>query len=285
MPKSSIFIVVAFLIIFDFIIWVEIFLGGPAKNAALYFLNVGQGDSELISFQNNIKILIDGGPGGAAAKEISSLVSPFRRYIDLIVLTHAETDHFGGLIDIMKRYKVGAFIYNGIAKNSNGFGDIQKLLEENKTQTIILSEGDKIKYLDNNFDILSPGLNMSSVATNENALVLKLNSKNFNALFTADIGEKTETDLIKKYGGYLRSDILKVGHHGSKFSSTQNFLALVAPKISIFEVGKNSYGHPNPGVVERLANLGSQIFRTDQNGTIKISVDLNKINIYDKINP
>ncbi len=184
----------------------------------------------------------------------------------------------------MKRYKVGAFIFNGATKDSNGFNDLGKIIKENKIKTIVLSEGDKIKYLENYFDVLSPSKDTASGATNEDGLVLKLNSQNLKALLTADIGEKTEKDLIRKYGDYLKADILKVAHHGSKFSSSENFLAMVLPKISVFEVGKNSYGHPNDGVIDRLKNLGSKIFRTDENGTIKISVDSGKINIYGKIN-
>ncbi len=284
MPKNYIFIIILFLIVFDFFIWTEIFFGGPSKNTELYFLNVGQGDGELVIWPNNVKTLIDAGPTNKAAEEFSSLFSPFNRYIDLIILTHPELDHFGGLIGIMKRYKVGAFIFNGATKDSNGFNDLGKIIKENKIKTIVLSEGDKIKYLENYFDVLSPSKDTASGATNEDGLVLKLNSQNLKALLTADIGEKTEKDLIRKYGDYLKADILKVAHHGSKFSSSENFLAMVLPKISVFEVGKNSYGHPNDGVIDRLKNLGSKIFRTDENGTIKISVDSGKINIYGKIN-
>jgi len=249
MPKSLIFIVISSLIAFDIFIWLQIFSGGPAKNTQLYFLDVGQGDSELIVFQNNVKALIDGGPVNKAAAELSQIVSPFSRYIDIAVLTHPETDHFGGLIDILKRYKVGVFIFNGETKNSNGFNDLEKILKENNAKVVALSEGDKIKYLENRFEALSPGASQNSTATNEKGLVLKLFSQDFTALFTADIGEKAEAELVKKYGDYLKADILKVGHHGSKFSSTENFLAMVLPKISIFEVGKNSYGHPNENVL------------------------------------
>ncbi|OGM89646.1 hypothetical protein A3J77_01650 [Candidatus Wolfebacteria bacterium RBG_13_41_7] len=282
MSKNYIFIIILFLIVFDFFIWAEISFGGPNENTELYFLNVGQGDGELVVWPNNVKTLIDAGPANKAAAEFSYLFSPFNHYIDLVILTHPELDHFGGLINIMKRYKVGAFIFNGETKDSNGFSDLEKIIQENKIKIIVISEGDKIKYLENYFDVLSPPKDLSSMATNESGLVLKLTSRNIKALFTADIGEKTEKDLIRKYGDYLKADILKVAHHGSKFSSSENFLAMVSPKISIFEVGKNSYGHPNAGVIERLKNIGSKIFRTDQNGTIKISADLEKINIYTK---
>ncbi len=283
MPKKYIFIIILFLVIFDFFIWGEIFFGGPNKNTELYFLNVGQGDSELIVFQNGVKILIDGGPTNKVSTELSSLISPFNHYIDIIILTHPESDHFSGLIDTVKRYKVGAFIFNGENKNSNNFDDLKKVLEKNSTKIITIAEGDKIKYLENRFETLSPNINSNLTSTNENSLVLKLISQNLKALFTADIGEKTEKYLIQKYGDYLQADILKVGHHGSKFSSSENFLAMVLPKISVFEVGKNSYGHPNEGVIERLKNLGSKILRTDQNGTIKIFVDSRKLNVYNKI--
>lgn len=280
MSKKYIFIIVFFLFIFDFFIWNEIIFATPNENTELYFLNVGQGDSELIVFQNNIKILIDGGPTNKATAELSSIISPFNRYIDLLILTHPESDHFNGLIDIIKRYKIGVFIFNGETKSSNGFNDLENIIQKNKIKTIVLSEGDKIKYLENYFDVLSPSKNLISGATNENSLVLKLSSQNLKVLFTADIGEKVENKLIQKYGNYLKTDILKVAHHGSKYSSSKNFLTLVLPKISIFEVGKNSYGHPSDSIIKQLKNLGSEILRTDQNGTIKISADLEKLNIY-----
>ena len=104
--------------------------------------------------------------------------------------------------------------------------------------------------------------------------------KAIKVLFTGDIGEKVEKYLTNNFD--ITADILKVPHHGSKYSSSEEFLAAARPKISSIEVGKNSYGHPTDEVLNKLASIGSQIFRTDQNGTIKIVISENEINIFKK---
>lgn len=268
-----------FLICFIAIIWREIIFSKSVKNAEIYFLNVGQGDSELIVLPNNVKILIDGGPGDKVLNELSQNLSFFDRYIDLVILSHPETDHFSGLIGVLKNYKVGAFIYNGRAGVSKSFSGLKNVIEENKIPTVVLAESDKIKYLDNKFKILSPGKKLlSGKDTNDSSLVIRFENKNISALFTGDIGKNAENYIFQKYD--LKSDILKIPHHGSKYSSADEFIKEVNPKISVIEVGKNSYGHPTPIVISRLKEINSQIFRTDLSGTIKIVLEASKLNIF-----
>lgn len=272
-----------FLIIFNFFVWSQIILGSSKKNNDLevYFLDVGQGDSELVNLSNDVQILIDGGPDNKILKELSSILPPTDRYIDLIVLSHPQYDHFAGLIEILKRYEVGAFIYNGREGTIKAFNELKKIIEENKIPTVILTQGNKIKYQENQFDVLSPSKNfISSKELNDTTLALKLTGKNSKILFTGDIGFKVEDYLTRNFD--IDSDVLKVGHHGSKYSSGQKFLEAVSPKISIIEVGKNSYGHPTLQTLNGLASIGSQIFRTDKNGTIKLVINENRINIFKK---
>jgi competence protein ComEC len=131
---------------------------------------------------------------------------------------------------------------------------------------VTLVAGDKIIYGESETDVLSP-VSGVKVDINEDALVLALQSGDTKTLFTSDVGAKTETSILNSYAGPI--DILKVGHHGSKFSSSANFLNILRPKVAVIEVGKNSYGHPTPEVLNRLADIGAQIFRTDQDGLIK----------------
>ena len=276
---SWIILSVLFLVIFDVFVWGQIVFGSPNENLEAYFLDVGQGDSELIVLPGNIKILIDGGPNNKILKELSSVLKPTDRYIDLVILSHPELDHFSGLIDVLRRYKVGVFISNGRRGNAPAFQDLEKTIKENKIAAVVLAENDKIKYLKNRFDILSPSKNLlQSAELNDTTIVMKLENEEVKILFTGDISKNIEDFLIKNRD--LSADVLKVSHHGSKFSTGREFLAEAAPKISVIEVGKNSYGHPTAETLNGLALIGAQIFRTDKNGTIKLIIDNQQISIF-----
>ena len=300
--RNHLILFVIFLIIFDFFVWSQIVSGVSEQNNDLeiYFLDVGQGDSELINLPNDVQILMDGGPDNKILGELSSILPPTDRYIDLVVLSHPQYDHFAGLIEVLKRYEIGAFIYNGREGTAKAFEDLKRTIEKNKIPTIILTQGDKIKYQNNLLDILSPTANLlKSKELNDTSLVISLAielvNKNFSKLhhiddrqrnvitkilFTGDIGFKVENYLTENFD--INSDILKVGHHGSKYSSGKKFLEAVNPKIVVIEVGKNTYGHPTSQTLNGLASIGSQIFRTDQNGTIKLVINGEKINIFKK---
>jgi len=283
--RNHLILFLIFLAVFDFLVWKSIFLNKPNSDTELYFLDVGQGDSELVILPGGVKILIDAGPNNKIVSELESVLRSTDRYIDLLVLSHPETDHFNGFIDVLKRYQVGAFIYNGRAGATQSWKELAKIVEENKVPVFVLGQGDKIKNQDDFFEILSPNADfLRSKKLNDTSLVVKFvnNDKQtqIKALFTGDIGEKNEKYLINNFD--IRADILKVGHHGSKYSSGDYFLKAVNPKISAIEVGKNSYGHPTKEVLERLASVGSQIFRTDQNSIIKLAIKGNEINIFKK---
>jgi len=283
--RNHLILFLIFLAVFDFLVWKSIFLNKPNSDTELYFLDVGQGDSELVILPGGVKILIDAGPNNKIVSELESVLRSTDRYIDLLVLSHPETDHFNGFIDVLKRYQVGAFIYNGRAGSAQSWKELAKIVEENKIPVFVLGQRDKIKNQDDFFEILSPNADfLRSKKLNDTSLVVKFvnNDKQtqIKALFTGDIGEKNEKYLINNFD--IRADILKVGHHGSKYSSGDYFLKAVNPKISAIEVGKNSYGHPTKEVLERLASVGSQIFRTDQNSIIKLAIKGNEINIFKK---
>lgn len=279
--KNWIILLVAFLIIFDVFVWGQIIFGGPNESLEIYFLNVGQGDSQMMILPGNVKILIDGGPNNKILKELSLILEPTDRYIDLVILSHPEIDHFNGLTDVLKRYQVGAFISNGQKGTAQSFKDLKKTIQENKIKTVVLGEGDKIRYQDNNFEILSPSENLLlRNKFNDAALVMKLTSKGSKILFTGDISSLVENYLLQKYD--LEIDILKVAHHGSKFSSGEKFLINASPKIAVIGVGKNSYGHPTKEVLNKLALVGAQIFRTDNDGMIKLIINSSRISIFKK---
>lgn len=273
-------LVLGFLAAVDVFVWYLILFSAatPQGGAALYFLNVGQGDASLAILPGGIKALIDAGPANSLAKKNLEEILPVNdRYIDLVLISHPQIDHMGGLIDILKNYKIGAIITNGGNSDSAVWQELLKVIQEKKIPQIVLAADDKIKSKDFEFDILSPSSDLSA-SVNEFGLVELLNINGVKSLFTADIGAKTERYLANKYN--LDVDILKVSHHGSKYSSDADFLKSVTPSISVIEVGKNSYGHPTPEVLGRLKEIGSRIFRTDKDGLIKIEINEGRLKIY-----
>lgn len=250
---------------------------------ALYVLDVGQGDSQLVVLAPKdggpaIKILIDGGKNKTVLNALDgALGSANDGYLDLVILTHTDLDHLGGLIEVALRYDIGAFISNGREGASEASLVLEKTLAKRGVPTIALYQGDAIRYGDDRLAILAPDLvQAGGVGTNEAGLVAMLTVRTsagaISALFTADIGFATENMLLEK-GYALSADILKVGHHGSAYSSGENFIAAVRPTVSIIGVGKNSYGHPAPRVLETLQLAGSGVYRTDENGTVRIPLD------------
>lgn len=264
----------------NFFIWQAILFGGGSNNLELYFLDVGQGDGQLINFPGGTQILIDGGRDTKVLGELAKALPASDRYIDLVILTHPELDHFGGLIDVLKTYGIGTMITNGREGAAEAHRDLLKVVEERKIPVVNLMEGDGIRYGEHRIYVLAPNAkNLAGKDSNNSGLVLLLKSGELKALYTGDIGFGVERELAKKYN--LSAQVLKVGHHGSKYASSPEFLKNVSPKISVIGVGKNKYGHPTKETLNRLADIGSKIFRTDLNGTIKMIFDGSNLRIYD----
>lgn len=267
--------------------WFAILYPASVTETQLYFLDVGQGDSSLAILPasadsgqaGGVKLLIDGGPmNGRAQQQLEKILSLQDRYIDLIMVSHPQLDHFGGLLDVMRNYRVGAVLMSGFGAENQFWKEFEKLRIENKIPKVVLAEGDKIIYENSQFEILSPSVSASGKIVNDIGLAGILQSNGIKAFFGADLGAKMEKELAEKYD--LNVDILKVSHHGSKYSSDAGFLKEASPLFSIIEVGKNSYGHPTKEALAKLRDAGSKIFRTDLNGLIKLVVDDGGLKIY-----
>ena len=255
------------------------------NNLQIYFIDVGQGDSTLIVTPQRKTILIDG--GGSTEEDVGKdillpyLLSRRVKKIDYIICSHFDTDHVGGILYLLKEIKVNKVIIGEQFEKNENYEEFKRIVKSKKIYVKIVKEGEKIN-IENNlyFDILWPSSTekVSKNTINNNALVCKLNYKEFTMLFTGDIEEETEKILVSKYQNtnVLKSTILKVGHHGSKTSSTNAFIQAVNPQIALIGVGKNnSFGHPNKEVIERIQKLGTKIYRTDEMGEIMIQVSKN----------
>ncbi len=252
----------------------------PTYNLNVNFYNVGQGDSTFIqTFQGN-QILVDGGPGNTVLNELSHDMPFFDRTIELMIVSHPHEDHVSGLIEVLKRYKVEKILLPDVEFKSDTFEEFLRLSDEKQIEKIYGFEGKRI-YLDDAtvFDIYYPppghfiadnnysGFKENKRNPNDVSIVGKLSFGKTKILFTGDAGEEIEKLILPKYN--LDSDILKVGHQGSKYSSSTELLQEVTPEYSVIMVGKNSYGHPTPEAMERIKTIGSKIFRTDLNQTVR----------------
>ena len=266
--KRIIFLTVIVLLLANFYLWQEVLAVGVVPEPAVYFLDVGQGDSQLVVL-GEVKVLIDGGEDQKVLGELESILSDTDKYIDLVILSHANIDHYGGLLEAAKRYQIGAFVFNGKGNSNISFAELRNILKENEVPEVVLVAGDRISYQGYYFSVLSPNADEVKVINdNEASLVVLLTAGSKKVLFTGDIGKAMERQLVKD--NQLRADILKIAHHGSRNSSSREFITEVNPKISVIEVGRNSYGHPSGEVIKLLAAVGSTIYRTDKDGTVRI---------------
>ena len=253
-----------------------------SNNLKIHFIDVGQGDSTLITTPNGKNILIDGG-GDDNYDVGKNILLPYLldrgiTKIDCMIISHFDKDHVGGLLIILEEIKVDKVIIGKQYQNSEQYEKFLQIIKNKRIQVKQVLKGDKINIeKDVKINILFPEKELIiENSLNNNSLVFKLEYKEFSALFTGDIEKIAEEKLIKLYkkNNILKSDILKVAHHGAKTSTTQKFLDAVLPQISVISVGKNNlYGHPSIDTIKRLEDLNIEIYRTDKCGEITIIID------------
>ena len=275
----KVMVIGATLILFDSAFIIRIAGGGASAYSGVYFLNVGQGDSELIVFPDGVKFLVDGGPvQGSAYEAVGNILPSEDRYIDLVMMSHPQIDHYGGLTDIVRRYRVGAFVSNGEVSESDSFTALEGELIAQNISRVVLRAGDVIRHGEDFFTVLSPARAGEGATANDDALVGDLSFSGAHLFFAADADGSVEEEVLRKWNSQI--DVLKVAHHGSRYGSTATFLTATRPRVAVIEVGRNSYGHPAPETLARLADAGARIFRTDQEGTILVRFESGVIKIF-----
>lgn len=273
------------LLLLNFFCWKEVFALSENNFIKVSFLDVGQGDSIFIETPQKHQILIDGGPTSAVLQKLSERMPFWDKTIDLLILTHPESDHMQGLIDVLQRYEADYVLWSGVARNTPEYQKWASVLDlkQNTTKIIIANAGIRIKAGNASagwrIDILYPFENLIGKelknTSNDAGVVSKLIYGKNSFLFTGDISSKLEKELTN-----AKSDVLKVAHHGSKYSSSDLFLAAVSPKIAVISVGaKNTYGHPTPEVLQRLSNYDIKVLRTDKAGDVEMISDGESIKI------
>lgn len=260
------------LILINFIIYIF-----PQK-LRIFFIDVGQGDSTLIITPDKKTVLIDG--GGSDSFDVGEKVLlPYlldRRIlkIDYVLISHFDTDHATGVAQILGKIDVSSIILTRQLEENDIYRHILSIAKEKKIKLIYVKEGDVLKIGGIKISIIHPENKlMINNPMNNNSIVCKVEYNSFSMLLTGDIEMEAE-ELILRKNINLKADVLKVAHHGSKTSTTGEFLKAINPKVALIGVGKNNnFGHPSNEVIQRLKENGTRIYRTDENGEISITVN------------
>ena len=236
------------------------------------FFDVGQGDSAFIETAG-YQILVDGGPDQSVLEKLSREIPFWDRDIDLVILTHPENDHMAGLLEVLERYKVENILWTGVVRDTAVFREWEELIKKEGARIVVAQSLLRIDLNDSYIDILYPFKDLAgkeSKDSNDTSIVARLVFGGTSFLFTGDIDKSVEKDIAER-NAELKTGVLKVAHHGSKTSTSGEFLDRVLPEYAVISVGKdNKYGHPTKEVLDILSKYGIMIFRTDEVGDIKI---------------
>ncbi len=247
--------------------------GKSKNNLAVHFIDVGQGDSILIILPDGKNVLLDTGGPSAGPHIVKYLQDHGIKQINHLISTHPHDDHIGGIFSIASEFEIDNFYDNGFSNFTSPFyAEYLKLVRSNKTKYNIIQAGDSFTLGNVRIEILNP-LPPPTGSLNEDSVVIKLVFGLINILLSGDLGIPGENRLIKA-GTDLKSQVLKVGHHGDRRSNSENFLQAIRPEAAIISVGSiNEYDHPYKEVLDRLRKNGTSIYRTDHNGNIVLKTD------------
>jgi len=272
-----------FLLFINIILWIIVFDFSRDNGLQVNFFDVGQGDSIFIETPEGHQILIDGGPDITILEKLGEEMPFWDRVIDLVILTHPEYDHMSGLLEVLENYRIENILWTGVLRDTAEFSEWEKLIGEEGSQIIIAKAGEKIVLGDPEkeyLEILFPFESLEGkevLDANNTSIVSKLVSGDISFLFLGDAYKSVEKELMER-GVDINAEVLKVSHHGSKTSSLAEFIEKVSPEYAVIQCGKdNTYGHPSPETLEVLGNYGIDIFRTDLQGDIKLTVKNNKL--------
>jgi competence protein ComEC len=247
------------------------------------FVAVGQGDAALVTSPTGKTVLIDGGPREAGPALLALLRARHAEAIDLVLLTHRHEDHLGGLVEVIRAVPVRMFMDAPFPHDSEVY---QRLLETLAARHVAVRAAQRGRTIDvgggATITLLGPPdppISHSRSDVNANSVVVRLDYRNVGVLFAADAEPQTERWLLAS-SARLPAQVLKVAHHGGRYSSTARFLRAVAPQAAVISVGAvNGYGHPTPEAISRLERQRSRIYRTDQDGTVTLETDGARIQV------
>lgn len=259
--------VIVFLVSVNIFVWRA---DAEEKLLTVAFLDIGQGDAIYIETPSGNQMLIDGGRGKQVLRELGNIMPVADHSIDIVLATHPDADHIGGLPEVFERYDVGMFIEPGVIGDTNVAALLQERVKEEGLTPTLARRGMVIR-LDPEvyFLILFPDRDVSHVDSNDGSIVGKLIYGDSSFLLTGDAPKGVELHLVSLDGNNLESDVFKAGHHGSRTSSSATFVEAVSPQYAIISAGKdNQYGHPHKEVIDLFNSLNIEVLATFEEGTI-----------------
>lgn len=249
------------------------FGGGAEAPLAIHMIDVGKADALVIVCEGHVAVL-DAGTADEGAAVVDYMVRNQLNTPELVIASHADADHTGGIPAVLTELGAEVFIRSELF--SDKYGKIDSIIEETGTALRVVKPGDSITLGGARITVLGPLQDYTE--TNDSSLVLRLEYDGFTALFCGDIEVNAEEDLLSS-GEPLTADLLKVAHHGSKTSSSQRFLEAVSPKYALVSVGKDSNDLPDPEPMQRLEAICPYVFRTDTDGSVIVTVEDGQVTV------
>ncbi len=265
----------------------------PDNNLHLIACNVGQGDATLLIYKKN-QILVDGGPDTKVLSCLGKYLPFWDRELELVILTHPDLDHFGGLPEVFKRYKVINYLYNPVTISKQEYGVLENTVGREGVRGLYPHQGQRLRVGMIQLDTLAPAEQLSDVSyqitdekiltdaeTNDYSIVSLVRFGKFIGLLTGDMTSHMSDELSSQWvSGSV--NYIKIPHHGSKNGTTINLLMKVMPEFAVISVGKNNYGHPAEEILGMLDRLKIKYLRTDKSGDIEVITDGEKIRVVQK---
>jgi len=267
--------VVGVLLLANLFVLFALYLSKPGTILKVSFIDVGQGDAILIQTPDKHQVLIDGGRNKKVVSELGKLLPFGDRTIDVVIETHPDADHIGGLPEVVSRYSVGLFMEPGVESDNSLDDELHIRLGEKKVEKLLARRGQVINFGDGvKLIILFPNQVVSKWETNRASVVAKLVYGEESFLFTGDSPIQVESVLMSLDKEVLDADVLKAGHHGSRTSTSLIYAEAVSPEYAVISAGRdNTYGHPHKEVLDILRIAGAEIMSTADKGTITFETD------------
>lgn len=250
-----------------------------SQNLEVHFLDIGQGDAIFIETPDGIQVLVDGGRDSTVIRRLGEQMSFSDRTIDLVVGTHPDSDHIGGLVDVLERYEVKSVLMTENKGKSNAAIEYERLVQAEGATINFARKGQLFKLgASTTLEVLWPETDPTTMESNASSIVLKLTYGQTAFILTGDSPKQIEEYLVLAYGEHLKANVLKVGHHGSRTSASELFLDEVNPEFAVLSYGANNrYGHPHVEVTDMLFNHGIETLSTAEEGTMTFLSDGEKV--------
>lgn len=271
--------VLGFLVLFTGLLFVGQVSDNQSEYLQVHFLDVGQGDAILIETPDGYQVVIDGGANGGVVQDIAAKLAWHDRSIDVLIATHPDTDHVGGLVDVLERYEVDMIVQTETDSDSPAAAAFSAAAAAENAAVHFARAGQQIKIgASTTIEILSPASDTTNWSSNAASVIVQVRYGNTAFMLPGDAPDSVEDYLVGTYGADLQSNVLKLGHHGSKTSTSDLFLDTVQPQYAVVSASiDNRYGHPDQSVMQRVFARDIQTFHTGVDGTVTFYSDGEKV--------